>query len=58
MTNYHVEADRVWCGCFTGTLDEFAARCEKTHANNPEYLVGYRAVVAMFRAMSEIIALQ
>ena len=41
---------RVNCGCFTGTVDEFAAAIEATHANNPEALKQYRAFVACISA--------
>lgn len=33
---------RVNCGCFSGTLKEFATIIEKTHAENKEYLEQYR----------------
>lgn len=33
---------RVNCGCFSGTLREFSAAIEETHADNPEALAQYR----------------
>lgn len=41
VTTYCFEEDRVWCGCFTGSLKEFEQQCIKTHANNPQYLNEY-----------------
>jgi uncharacterized protein YjbI with pentapeptide repeats len=35
----------VTCGCFRGSLDEFIAEIESTHAYNPKYLAQYRAAV-------------
>ena len=34
---------RVNCGCFSGSLAEFAAAIEKTHQNRPQDLARYRA---------------
>lgn len=34
---------RVNCGCFSGSLTEFAAAIEKTHCGNPQDLARYRA---------------
>ena len=39
----------VWCGCLTGTVDEFAAAVEATHAAAPVHLEDYRAIVADMR---------
>ena len=43
----------VSCGCFTGTLDEFAAKVEETHKDNPVRLAEYRAAIELFRAVAE-----
>jgi hypothetical protein len=50
LTNYRADTDEVWCGCFTGTLQEFAAKIEVTHKSNKTHLSDYRAVVAMLEA--------
>jgi hypothetical protein len=50
MTTYRADTDEVWCGCFKGTLSEFAAKIEETHKNNAVHLSDYRAVVVMFEA--------
>ena len=36
----------VWCGCFRGTLDEFAARVQETHGDN-EHGRAYRMAIEM-----------
>ena len=41
MTTYCFEDDKIWCGCFAGTLDEFEKKCRETHANNEQYLKEY-----------------
>jgi hypothetical protein len=50
ITYYKYEIDEVDCGCFQGTLDEFAATIEATHRDNPAHLATYRATVELFRA--------
>lgn len=35
----------VRCGCFFGTIDEFAAKVEETHADNERYLKEYRGAI-------------
>lgn len=38
----------VKCGCFKGTLDEFAAKVEETHGNN-EYGREYKAAIELIK---------
>ncbi len=45
FTVYDLDKDLIQCGCYTGTLGEFAAKCEKTHADNPKCLAEYRAFI-------------
>ncbi len=49
-TSYWLEADKVWCGCFNGTLEEFRDQVEETHEENPQYLAEYRAGIAFLAA--------
>jgi hypothetical protein len=51
MTTYCYEDDKVWCGCFTGTMAEFKAKVEQTHAENPKHLSEYRAFIAMVESL-------
>ena len=46
LTNYRVDTDEVWCGCFKGTLTEFENQIKTTHIKHPEFLNDYLAVVA------------
>ena len=44
------DAVQITCGCFRGTIDEWKAKIESTHADNPKYLAQYRAAVAFVEA--------
>ena len=41
ITTYCFEEDKIWCGCFTGTLGEFEAKVQETHKDNEVYLKEY-----------------
>ena len=41
QTLYSFQENKIWCGCFTGTLEEFKAKVVKTHRENPQYLKEY-----------------
>jgi uncharacterized protein YjbI with pentapeptide repeats len=43
----------VRCGCFCGSLGEFAAQIERTHANNSRCLAEYRAAVEFVQKCAE-----
>jgi uncharacterized protein YjbI with pentapeptide repeats len=43
----------IRCGCFHGTLPEFAAKIEASHADNPQYLAEYRAAVAWIQSCAD-----
>lgn len=47
---YRFDTGAVYTGCFSGTLDEFAAAVERTHGNNRDGQ-DYRAAIAMLRAL-------
>ena len=53
-TTYRADTDRIWCGCFTGTLADFADKIEETHKDNPVHLAHYRAMVVFFKVFSEV----
>ena len=53
FTTYLPEQNIVFCGCFSGTLEQFAAAVEKTHAAAPEHRAAYRAMVAYFTALRQ-----
>jgi len=50
MTTFRADTDEVWCGCFKGTLREFAEKIDVAHKDNSVHLADYRAVVAMLEA--------
>jgi len=54
-TTYWLEADKVWCGCFSGTLAEFVLQVEETHAEHPKFLAEYRAGISFLGACIEAI---
>ena len=43
----------IKCGCYRGTLPEFQAKIELTHANHPQYLAEYRAAVAWIQSCAD-----
>lgn len=53
LTHFTPSESRVRCGCFDGTLDQFAAKVEATHAENPKHLNDYRKAIAYFRSILE-----
>ena len=53
ITYFKYLIDEVDCGCFRGTLDEFAANVEETYKDNPAYLAEYRAAIEFFRAVKD-----
>lgn len=51
MTTYCFEDDIIWCGCFTGTLQEFENRVKETHKDNPQYLKEYLGFVDYIKTL-------
>ncbi len=45
---------RVECGCFCGTVAEFKAKVEKSHADNPRHRDEYLAVIRMINAWAKV----
>jgi len=50
-TIYCFEDDKIWCGCFTGTLDDFEQAVLKTHADNSVWLKEYTGAIAYIRSL-------
>ena len=50
-TVYCFDDDELWCGCFHGTLAEFAAKVEKTHEHHPQYLKEYRGAISYIESL-------
>jgi uncharacterized protein YjbI with pentapeptide repeats len=51
ITQWDMVNDIILCGCFRGTIDEFSAKVEQTHANNPVHLAEYQAMIRFFKAV-------
>jgi hypothetical protein len=52
-TQWDFKNDLLLCGCFTGSLEEFAAQIEETHRNNPIFLAEYRAMITFFKEVKK-----
>jgi hypothetical protein len=46
------DGDLVFCGCFSGSIDEFLAQVEKTHGDNA-HARAYKAMIEMWKARQE-----
>ena len=46
---YIVDIDKIFCGCFSGTLEEFEKEVEKTHCNSKQFLEEYRLLIYYFK---------
>lgn len=44
MTTFCFDDDKITCGCFSGTLDEFEAQVKKVHVNSEQYMKEYIGV--------------
>ena len=51
MTTYCFEDDKIWCGCFIGTLKEFETKCKETHKNNKQYLNEYIGFINYIKSL-------
>ena len=49
LTNYRIDTDEIWCGCFKGTLAEFEAKIDAEYKNG-QHRNDYMAAVAFFKA--------
>lgn len=51
MTTYCFEDDKVWCGCFTGTLKEFEKQVKYVHNDNPVHLKEYLGFIEYVKSL-------
>ena len=56
LTTYCFDDDFVWCGCFTGTLEQFEAKVQSTHSNNAQYLAEYMGFINYIKSLKEATA--
>lgn len=53
-TTYNATKDTVWCGCFTGTFEEWVAKIRKTYPDeNNVCRKEYEAAIAYFKAIAK-----
>ncbi|AQY50479.1 hypothetical protein PWEIH_00485 [Listeria weihenstephanensis FSL R9-0317] len=52
-TTYIPYSNRVCCGCFEGTLEEFEETVQVVHKCNPQFLKEYSDAIAQFKAVRE-----
>ena len=50
-TTYCFDDDKIWCGCFTGNLEEFESKVNEKHKNNPQYLKEYCGAITYIRGL-------
>ena len=53
MTTYCFEDDKIWCGCYQGTLKEFEARVRETHKGNKQYLAEYLGWIKYVKSIAK-----
>ena len=54
MTTYCYDDDKVWCGCWSGTLKEFAERTKETYPDKKnQHRKEYEAFIKFLRACAE-----
>ena len=51
MTTYCFENDKIWCGCFTGTLKDFEKQVQKTHKHNENHLKEYIGFINYLKSL-------
>ena len=51
QTTYCFEDNKIWCGCFVGTLEEFEIKVNETHKNNEQYLKEYLGAIDYIRSL-------
>ena len=53
-TTYNATKNIIWCGCFTGTFDEWVEQIRKTYPDESNvYRKEYEAAIAYFKAVAE-----
>ena len=51
MTTYCFDDNIIWCGCFTGNLDQFEKQVKETHANNEQHLKEYLGAITYIKSL-------
>jgi uncharacterized protein YjbI with pentapeptide repeats len=53
-TIYNPTKNIIWCGCFTGTFEEFQEKIKKEYGSNNVYYKEYMACVEYFKTIAGI----
>jgi len=53
MTTYCFNLDKIWCGCFIGTLAEFEIQVKETHKNNKQFYDEYSLFIEYLKQLKE-----
>ena len=53
MTTYCFDDDKIWCGCYTGTLAEFEKRVKEKHKDNKQYAKEYLGFIEYLKSLKE-----
>ena len=51
ITTYCFDDDIIWCGCFTGGLEQFEAQVNETHKGNEQYLKEYLGFINYIKSL-------
>ena len=53
QTTYNADKNIIWCGCFTGTIEDFEAQVIKTHTlpGNEKHYSNYMAAITYFKSL-------
>ena len=51
MLTYNFDKDKVWCGCFIGTLEELEEEVKKTHKDNEQCLKEYLGAIKYIKTL-------
>lgn len=54
MTTFWADKDVVWCGCFTGTFEEWRDKIRSTHTADDKYRKQYEAALKYFAELAAI----
>jgi hypothetical protein len=54
MTTYCFDDDKIYCGCFTGSLVEFEKRVKEVHAKNKQHLSEYMGFIKYIKTLRKL----
>jgi hypothetical protein len=51
MITYCFDNDHIWCGCWSGSLDDFEIRVKDVNADNPQYIAEYIGAINYIKSL-------